>query len=291
MFFFSLRPTTYFQSFLFYPPPLHTCRARRPSSTWSSTTSRPHTSTSPSTSTLAPEDGRLLLIWWGRWEAAVHTCLCRITLQSCFCVKSRAFFLRVKKVYGKKFSSGILIRVSSYFAVRPLAEKLSLKCANAWNLCLSSCVQTDHLTVMHTCSSESLRLMKAFSQQVISSYFVRNKDKRAKDVKDIYLHAGSKKAPRLPSQALLSHNHQTKTVHTCCSLPLFSTQISLFDCSFSFMLLSFTDQFAAVPGCSEHPHAGPFGPLCGPGTQDQRQPGRSPPGERRPVWTTADVAG
>lgn len=36
--------------------------------TWSSITSQPRISTSPSTSTLAHEDGRLPLIWWGRWE-------------------------------------------------------------------------------------------------------------------------------------------------------------------------------------------------------------------------------
>lgn len=65
--------TTYSPALLFHPLPLHACRERRPSLTWSSTTSRPHTSTSPSTSTSAPEDGRLRLTWWGRWEAAVHT--------------------------------------------------------------------------------------------------------------------------------------------------------------------------------------------------------------------------
>lgn len=68
--------TTYSYALLFTAPPsssIHACRERQPSSTWLSTTSRPHTSTSPSTSTSAPEDGRPRLIWWGRWEAAVHT--------------------------------------------------------------------------------------------------------------------------------------------------------------------------------------------------------------------------
>ncbi len=36
--------------------------------TWSSTMSQPRIWTSPSTSTLAHEDGKPQLIWWGRWE-------------------------------------------------------------------------------------------------------------------------------------------------------------------------------------------------------------------------------
>lgn len=49
-------------------------------STWSSITSQPHTSTSPSTSTLALEDGRLRHTWWGRWEF-VGKRICRVNWQ------------------------------------------------------------------------------------------------------------------------------------------------------------------------------------------------------------------
>lgn len=57
------------------------------------------------------------------------------------------------------------------------------------------------------------------------------------------------------------------------------------------LLLSFTDEFTAVPRCSKHSLAGSLGPLCGSSTQDQRQPGSAPPGECRPVWQTAHVTG
>lgn len=70
-------------------------------------------------------------------------------------------------------------------------------------VCFGCSVQTDQLTIIHTRSSESLRLIEALSQQLMSSYFVRNEDKRVKYVKNIYLCARrSKKVPRLPSQAL-----------------------------------------------------------------------------------------
>lgn len=57
-------------------------------------------------------------------------------------------------------------------------------------------MQTDHLSVIHTCSSDDtaacLGMVKGLfhcSSSLMSGYFVRNEDQRVKDVKGMYLYA------------------------------------------------------------------------------------------------------
>lgn len=93
----------------------------------------------------------------------------------------------------------------------------------------------------------------------------------------------------------------TKMVYITATLTVSHTILSSdFDVYFFFfqgdanllcLLLSFTDEFTAVPRCSKHSLAGSLSPLCSSSTQDQRQPGSAPPRECRPVWQTAHVTG
>lgn len=189
------------------------------------------------------------------------------------------------------------------------ADALTRVCQHLKSVsCFGCSVQTDHLSVIHTCSSDDtaacLGMIKGLfhsSSSLMSGYFVRNEDKRVKDVKDMYLYARCSKrhlaffSLQLPSPVLsfllspiIRPRRFTPPVTSHYSELRFRSALVHFPLR---LLLSFTDQFAAVPGRSQHPPAGPLGPLCGPSAQDQRQPGRPPPGERRPVRPTADVAG